>query len=363
MTEREKEILVIIRNNPTISQEELAFELGISRSGVAAHIHNLMKKGYIQGKGYIVKTPEFVSVVGGINIDIVGTPRDELLINNSNPGKINYYFGGAGRNMALALSKLKINTNFMSVYGSDINGDRFVTDSRKIGFNIECCERISGYNTSSFMYLEDRQEHFQIGVDDMQILENITPEFINRYLQRINQSRYCIIDDNLSLETVEYIENNVTVPIVAKSVSVNKVSRLTCLLKKIELLVLSEVELNELTKNSEIATTIETRMIYLVDSGVKQVVVVKKNGDLYYQSKQEIYQIERHLTPDYNRNGSTAVLTSTMIWGMLQNRYTSKEIFELGYCGSISSYLTNNSVFDGLAESLVLDNYEKYFRN
>ena len=49
ITERERQILRWIEENPLISQQELA-ELGnITRSSVAVHISNLMKKGLIQG--------------------------------------------------------------------------------------------------------------------------------------------------------------------------------------------------------------------------------------------------------------------------------------------------------------------------
>lgn len=87
MTERELEILEILKNNPLISQDELASQLMITRSGVAAHIHNLMKKGYIKGKGYIINQDNFVSVIGGNNLDILGIPNDRLITNNSNPVK------------------------------------------------------------------------------------------------------------------------------------------------------------------------------------------------------------------------------------------------------------------------------------
>ena len=69
MTEREVEIFEILKNNPLISQDELAEQLMISRSGVATHIHNLMKKGYIKGKGYIINQDNFVSVIGGKGIE------------------------------------------------------------------------------------------------------------------------------------------------------------------------------------------------------------------------------------------------------------------------------------------------------
>lgn len=362
LTEREKEILAIIQENPTISQEELAFELGISRSGVAAHIHNLMKKGYIKGKGYIVNNPNFVSVIGGINMDIVAVSHQEIIKNNSNPGKINYYFGGAGRNIALALTKLGINTNLISVYGDDLNGERFVIDARKQGLDTDCCEKINGFNTSTFVYLEDIAHDFRVGLDDMRILENISPELINRYLQRINQSRVCVIDDNLSVETIMHIEKYVDVPIIAKSVSINKVLKLIPILPKLEMVVLSELELQALTvKLFGEQTLLEVQAMNLVNLGVKKVVIVKKSGDVFYFSSENKYVIPQKNSPEFNINGSTAVLTSTIIWAMLQENYSIRQQIEIGYSGATTSYLTNDSVFEGLSKEIVLDRYRKYF--
>ena len=53
MTQRERQLLEWIRENPMISQQELADKAGITRSSVAVHISNLIKKGCITGKGYI----------------------------------------------------------------------------------------------------------------------------------------------------------------------------------------------------------------------------------------------------------------------------------------------------------------------
>lgn len=50
-TDREQQILAWIKQNPLISQNELAQLCGITRSGVAAHISNLMKKGTSKAKG------------------------------------------------------------------------------------------------------------------------------------------------------------------------------------------------------------------------------------------------------------------------------------------------------------------------
>ena len=62
MTRREQEILAWIRDNPLISQQELAQRAGITRSSVAVHISNLMRKGLIRGRGYLLGEGAYVAV-------------------------------------------------------------------------------------------------------------------------------------------------------------------------------------------------------------------------------------------------------------------------------------------------------------
>ena len=101
MTQRERQILKWIEENPLISQQELADKAGIARSSVAVHISNLMKQGHIAGKGYIVRTAPYVVVVGGVNMDIGGRPHGELVAADSNPGQVRMSLGGVGRNLSL----------------------------------------------------------------------------------------------------------------------------------------------------------------------------------------------------------------------------------------------------------------------
>ena len=108
-TDREQQILAWIKQNPLISQNELAELCGITRSGVAAHISNLMKKGYIQGKGYIVTPPSYVAVVGAINIDHYGVAMQDVVGESSNMGRIVSSVGGIGYNIAYNLTPLRGN--------------------------------------------------------------------------------------------------------------------------------------------------------------------------------------------------------------------------------------------------------------
>lgn len=85
MTQRERQLLEWIRENPMISQQELADKAGITRSSTAVHISNLMKKGYIAGRGYLLRTAPYIVVIGGVNMDIGAVSRGELVSRDSNP--------------------------------------------------------------------------------------------------------------------------------------------------------------------------------------------------------------------------------------------------------------------------------------
>ena len=86
MTQRERQILRLIEADPMISQEALADKLGIARSSVAVHISNLIRKGCIAGRGYVLRTNDYVVVGGGANVDICGRSWEPLVPEDSNPG-------------------------------------------------------------------------------------------------------------------------------------------------------------------------------------------------------------------------------------------------------------------------------------
>lgn len=114
MNNREKEILAILRRNPLIQQNEIADMLQISRSRVAAHIMDLMRKGRIKGKGYILTEQEYCVVVGTINMDIRGMADIRYPQSASHPGTIHCSAGGVGRNIAHNLALLGRDVHLLS---------------------------------------------------------------------------------------------------------------------------------------------------------------------------------------------------------------------------------------------------------
>ena len=107
-----------------ISQQELAEKLGITRSSVAVHISNLMKKGCIAGKGYVLRSGSYAVVVGGVNVDIGGRSFAPLVEADSNPGVVTTSLGGVGRNIAHNMSLLGLDVRLLTAYGDDLHGQQ-----------------------------------------------------------------------------------------------------------------------------------------------------------------------------------------------------------------------------------------------
>ena len=66
----------------------------------------------------------FVSVIGGLNIDLQGSTDNPLVFNDSNPGEITMSAGGVGRNIAENIAKLNIHSKILSYVGNDALGSR-----------------------------------------------------------------------------------------------------------------------------------------------------------------------------------------------------------------------------------------------
>ena len=136
MTQRERQILQWIEADPMISQEALAERAGITRSSVAVHISNLMKKGYIAGKGYVLRSGTYAAVVGGVNVDIGGQSYAPLVARDSNPGRVRISLGGVGRNIAHNMSLLGVDVRLLTAFGDDLHAQRVAASCGELGIDI-----------------------------------------------------------------------------------------------------------------------------------------------------------------------------------------------------------------------------------
>ena len=171
MNDREKQILKILRRNPPIQQNEIADILQISRSRVAAHIMDLMRKGLIKGKGYILTEQDYCVVVGAINMDIRGMADIRYPQAASHPGSVHCSAGGVGRNIAHNLALI----------------------------------RLHGHSTATYLAIANKQEETILAINDTHILQQLTPQLLNTSRDLIRHAGVVLADCNLTPEALEWV--------------------------------------------------------------------------------------------------------------------------------------------------------------
>ena len=188
MTQREAQILQWIQENPLISQQELADRAGITRSSVAVHISNLMKKGYIDGKGYIIRTAPYAVVVGGVNMDIGGTPYAPLVGQDSNPGRVRMSLGGVGRNIAHNMALLGLDVRMITALGDDMNAQKITTSCIELGIDLGPSLQVPGGTTSTYLFITNDKGDMELAVSDMESYDHLTPRFLATKEQLLNNA-------------------------------------------------------------------------------------------------------------------------------------------------------------------------------
>ena len=233
MTQRERQLLEWIRENPMISQQELADKAGITRSSVAVHISNLMKKGCITGKGYIVRTDPYVAVVGGVNMDIGAVSAGALVARDSNPGHVTTSLGGVGRNIAHNLCLLGQRTAMVTVMGDDDFGRRVQENAKDIGLDLSASAVLPDCRTGTYLYICGPDGDMALAVNDMAIYDRMTPDFLRQRLDFINGADLVVLETNLPEESIRWLCDNCKAPILADPVSTIKAEKLRPVLGKL----------------------------------------------------------------------------------------------------------------------------------
>lgn len=371
MTEREQQILAWIKQNPMISQQDLADLAGITRSGVAAHVSNLIRKGYLRGKGYIVPPPCYVAVLGGVSMDVLGIARGDLMDYTSNAALVRYVLGGVGRNVAVALRRFDIHASLVSAYGGDHNAELFKRDAMANQIDIGYTKQFADEISASYIYVGDASGQRLLALDDMSIFNHITPEFLQERVSVIDNANMVVMDTNLPQESIEWVCDRYSCPIVVRAITDAKAVRVLSRLDRIDTLVLDTAESPALTGITAVDERSAVRCVrVLLNKGVKRVFVNAgragvafgdEHGVIFYP--ESVKRVHRKLVANDggragmlaagNDNGSSDTAAAALIYA----HYSGFDSVKTGRFAVAAAMLNTESVqpvHDALSANLVL---------
>lgn len=169
---------------------------------------------------------KYITVIGGANIDITGTPYSEIVMEDSNPGSSQLSLGGVGRNIAENLSRLNISTKLITALGQDHYSKIIRDNSKENNIDLSHSLTIENGHTSTYICINDSHGEMKLAISHMNIYENLIPLYLEEKLGIINSSEACVVDTNIPVETIAYIMDKVSVPIFLDTVSTKKTEKI-----------------------------------------------------------------------------------------------------------------------------------------
>ncbi len=185
----------------------------------------------------------FVVVLGGANMDISGSTAQPLVLSDSNPGRIRCAPGGVARNVAENLARLGNSTRLLTAVGSDLYGRSLLDATRAAGVDVHGSWVLEGESTSTYLSLHGPDGDMSVAVNDMGILECITPERLALRAPWVPQAAALVVDCNVSAQTLDWLfANRGDTPVYVDAVSAFKCTRILPWLAHVHLLKVNRLE-------------------------------------------------------------------------------------------------------------------------
>lgn len=225
LTEREREIVALLRTDPLLDAAALAERLGSTRAAVSVHLSNLTRKGVLLGRGYLMR-PEAASVLvlGGAVLDAKVRTRVPAVLGTSNPGTSTATVGGVGRNIAESLARLGSPTMLVAPVGDDLQGRTVVARTEAAG--VDCRHVVtSPHPTGSYTAVLGHDGDLLVAVADMRATDELTVADLAVVPGLLGGVDRLVLDCNLHADVLRWVLTTAAaagVPAVVETVSVAK---------------------------------------------------------------------------------------------------------------------------------------------
>lgn len=360
LNQKERAILEELQLNPYISQQSLSEKIGLSRSATANLISQLVNKGYILGKAYVLNDEKTIICIGGANVDHKLVLKDDLQLYTSNPISSVTTIGGVVRNVAENLGRLDQNVTLLSLVGNDMNG-KSILNYCKDFISVHEVEIIEGATTGSYSAILNNKGDLILGIADMDITSQMTDRWLQRHRQALASAKLLVVDTNVEQSAIQYLldySNDEKRDLVIIGVSAPKVKVVPPIIEGTCITIFNKDESQAYFKTTEEDTQKLVQM--WLDKGVKYAIVTDgKNGVSYGTSKYIKHMEAIPINHVVDATGAGDSFCAGVIYG-----YTSQQSFEesvlLGQLNASQTIQSSHSVRDDLTRLLLDTEKEQY---
>ena len=263
----------------------------------------------------------FVLVIGAMAVDAKGQPQNSLLPGSSTPGTARLSVGGVARNLAENLACLGTRTVLLSAVGDDPIGRILLDATAHSGVNVEHVVTSAAHRTGTYIAVLDRDGALAHAIDDMAVIETLTPALIYRKRRLFRDADMIVLDANLSpraLASVFNLAKKYGRPVCVNPTSASLAHRICPHLSDTYLLVPNHWEAQAICAPGQ-ELDAEQMAIRLVHMGVEIAIVTRGEMGLYYATSDERGHIPALQRDIVDLTGAGDALMAAVIFGLLND--------------------------------------------
>lgn len=287
MNEREQAVLALIRQNPFMSQQEMADTMNLSRPVLANLVSSLTKQGKIVGRAYILPEENEIICIGGANLDRKFHVKGNVQFGTSNPASSSFSVGGVGRNIAENLGRLNHQVTLLTTAGKDADW-QVIQEASESFMNLRYVEQLAEASTGSYTAIMDEQGELALAVANMEVYDLLLPSLLKKHETMLVNAGCFILDLNCPKETVAYIQQVAiarAIPLVIVPVSSPKMNRLPETLQGVTWFICNTDEAETIVGHKiENATHYEKALQQLLQLGAEHVIITAGSKGVYAAS-------------------------------------------------------------------------------
>lgn len=278
------------------------------------------------------ESPEVI-VLGAACLDVKARLRGDTVAGTSNPGVVRISVGGCARNMAENLARLGLRTALISVVCRDDFGHTIISQTERAGvitdYVLEACEHAS----AAYVALYGAQGHLLVGVDDTELIADLTPALIATHADLLTSARMVVMDANVPLaaaQTLLHICGAAGVPVALDPTAYAPALRYRQIIGAFHLVVPNSVEAQALTgvPVTNIAQGIAAAR-QIVAEGVTVAIITMGESGLVYATRESSGHVPAINVEVVDPTGAGDALTATVVYALL-NEIPVDEAVRLG---------------------------------